>query len=198
MANIQRLRVEWTGFPGAPGVSTFYALDAVALMSPLHYMFSTHKDIFPSDVTITALLTGDIIDPLNGDLVGSWSGGSWAPITGTDTGPYTAPAGAVINWQTGDVLDGHRLRGKTFLVPLGGGAYDLTGSIAATTLGYIQTVATYAANTALGNFVVWHRPRAARAADGSRPAVTYRAGGYSQVTAATVPDKSVVLRSRRD
>lgn len=198
MPNIHRVRVAWTGFPGAPGVSTFYALNGTTFIPHLQIFLTGVAGQMPNDVTLQIENTGDIIEAVSGDLMGSWAGAAQTPIVGSQSGAYSAPTGAVVNWLTGDVLDGHRLRGKTFLVPLANSAYDLTGSLGAEPLGAYRDYARSLSEDYDPNFVVWHRPRAAKAADGSRPAVTARAGGYSVVTGSSVPDECVVLRSRRD
>lgn len=188
MVNIQRVRVALTGFPGGPGVATFYALDGQALQTPVHDLFGRLLAKFPSTVTFTVEVGGDIIDPLNGDLMGAWVGAPTSVITGTGTGVYSAPAGVAVNWLTTSVLHGRRLRGRTFMVPLIGNAFATDGSIDATTLASILGSAQQFVVDAATNLVVWHRPNTALG----------RTGGYGAVTAATVNDKAAVLRSRRD
>lgn len=198
MVNISRVRAEWTGFPGAPGISTFYGISTSPPLAAIHNFFAAIVGLLPSDVSIQVAGSGDMIDPINGDLMGTWSGTAPALVTGTDTGVYSAPTGAIVHWLTGDVLDGHRLVGGTYLVPLAGAAFDLTGSIASTPLTTLRTAAQDYITYAGGSTVVWHRPRVAKAATAYKPAVTARAGGYSVFSAADVPDRAVVLRSRRD
>lgn len=198
MVNINRVRAVWEGMPGGPGISTLYALNVASVAGPIHDFFNYIKGLLPSDVSISFPGTGDIIEPISGDLVGTWSHTFGADVVGTDTGVYSAPAGGIVHWETGDVLDGHRLRGSTYLVPLAGAAFDLTGSLSEDTLGVLRTAGEQLITYAASNMVVWHRPRVAHAATAYHPAVTDRAGGYSVFTASDVPDRSVVLRSRRD
>src|SRR5674476_946106 len=123
--------------------------------------------------------------------------GAVGPATRTGGDNYAAPVGMCVDWNTGVVMDLHRLRGRTFVVPCSGAQFDVDGSPLSTAVSGLQSAGD-ALIAADGNLMVWHRPRAAKAADGSRPAVTARAGGYANVTTAHVPDKAVVLRSRRD
>ena len=193
---IDRIRCTWTGFPGAPGVSTFYSLAATADITTLHGFFQNIKPDLPADVTIEVPTSGDIIDETTGELTGGWSGGSGGTSTGEDSGTYPAPVGAAVTWETGVVMDAHRLRGRTFIVPLAGFSYGTDGTIDSAVLATLRGAA---ASLLTGTqFVVWHRPRAARAADGSRKAITYRAGGYASWSGSSVKDEAVVLRSRRD
>lgn len=189
MANINRVRVALGGFPGAPGVSTFYATEVVALRAALNALYVGWCGSFPNVVTWTIETVGDIIDPLDGNLVGTWNDST--PFYGTGlggTGAYAAPAGIVANWNTGSVLDGHRLTGRTFMVPIMPGTFQNDGTIDSTSLASLRALCTTFVGATAGNFVVWHRPRVTPA----------RAGGYSVVTGSTVNDRVAVLRSRRD
>lgn len=186
MVNIHRVRVALSGFPGGPGVSTFYATDGAALLAPLRAFYQSRRPNFPTDVTFHFESVGDIIDPLTGNLTGTWTGTDPGDVVGTDSGIYSAPSGLVVTWLTGDVLDGRRLRGRTFMVPLAGDCYDLTGSIAAAVLTAWLGDAAALVAASTPNFVVWHRPGAGHA------------GGYSAVIGSSIADKAAILTSRRD
>lgn len=193
---IHRIRVAWTGFPGAPGVSTFYSLNPASDVPLLHGFFSTLENCLPADVTIQVEGSGDVLDETTGDLTGAWSTDIPEYIQGVVGGGYAAPAGVCIIWETGAIMDSSRLRGKTYIVPTAALVYQTDGSIDPSWMATITGAA--ASLAAESNLVVWHRPRAARAADGSRPAVTARSGGYASISGATVHDKIAVLTSRRD
>jgi hypothetical protein len=186
VVNIQRVRVALTGFPGAPGVSTFYALDGAAMLAPLRALYQNRRTNFPSDVRFTFETIGDIIDPLTGDLMGTWTGTNPGDVVGTDSGIYSAPSGLAVTWLTGDVLDGRRLRGRTFMVPLASDVYALDGGIGAGVLAAFVTDAAALVAAAAANFVVWHRPNPSHA------------GGYSVVIGSRVSNKAAILTSRRD
>jgi hypothetical protein len=184
---IDRQRTLWTGFPGAPGYTTLYWNHSTGPnLAALQTFFTGIADRLPSNCTIQIQNSGDSIDELTGQLTGSWTGAAQTPIPGTGAGAYSAPAGAHINWRTNAVLNGRRVRGRTFLVPLYGGAYDTDGTIAATVLTDLRTnLATFVAAVA-PNLLVWTRP------------VGGSGGGATPMTTADIPDKSAVLRSRRD
>lgn len=186
MANIERIRVAWSGFVGGPGVSTFYATDAASLLAPLRAMFNSMAGRFPGVVTHTFPSSGDTIDATSGALVSAWVGSAPAPTTGTDTGGYAAPAGAIIRWQTGTIIHGHRLVGRTFLVPLAKSNFDVDGTLLGTSISSISAAVQTFVTASAGNMVVWSRPGGGTA------------GGFSAVNSAVVPDKSMILRSRRD
>lgn len=190
MAVLNRIRVSWTGFPGAPGLSTFYNVSGTAPVpvAAIRQFFQDLNAFLRSNTTITVHADGDDIDDADGTLSGSWAHTpAPAAVTGSaSTGVYAAPAGAVVNWVTGGIVNGRRLRGKTFIVPLATGAFDSDGS-----LGAFRTTLLTAANTLLTSapgLAVWHRPSAPGAVDGSS----------ALITSASVPDLVAVLRSRRD
>jgi len=186
MADIQRVRAHWTGFSGAPGLTTFYCSNGNSFLPDVRTFFNSIAGLLPSNVTISFDPFGDIIDEGNGALTGTWTAGSTpAVVTGSSGSVYQAPSGLLVNWQTGAVLNRRRLRGKTFLVPGPNGSADGTPTTANLTT--LQT----AANTLItstGSMFVWHRPNSN----------THTGGLSSTVTAAQVPDKFVILRSRRD
>jgi hypothetical protein len=192
MANIQRIRIALTGGPGLPGVATFYALDASAALPELKGLWAEWLVKMPIDITVEYPTLGDIIDPVTGELSGTWSAGSRASDQGTADYPYAAPVGAVCNWLTDTVVDGSRLRGKTFIVPLVTPAFDAQGRVGTLTQAALQNSADDKVATMTGNFVIWHRPVHATLA--GPPA---RLGSYGLVTHAKVPQLAAVLRSRR-
>lgn len=186
MTALNRYRVKWSGFPGAPGVSTFFSVAPVDLTPALHAFFFSIRVLLPLSVRIDVESSGDIIADETGMITGTWSFSPEAQVAGDTAGVYSAPSGCVVNWKTGTVINGSRLRGKTFVVPLAGSTYQEDGSINPTSLGIVRGAASVLAAT--GDLQVWHRPTTVGAADGS----------HGQVAAAVVNDMVAVLRSRRD
>lgn len=186
MANIYRYRVGWNGLSGLPGVSTFYFGSPVDPAPDLHTMFNVIAGSLPTGLNLTFPTQGDTLNDGTGQLVGNWTSAGAATISAAAGTNYTAAAGALIRWTTGTFINGRHVIGKTFLVPLQGAKYDV-GTILDTTVTAIQGAVTTWHGTSAGTAqVVWNRPR---------PGVP---GGQSAVTGAVVPDKVVILRSRRD
>jgi hypothetical protein len=184
-----RTRVSWTGFPGAPGVSTFYEQTAITLPAKLRTFYEAVKAYLPSNVTLSYASSGDLIDETTGGLTGDWSvTPTPANTVGTLGQVYAAPVGVVVNWRTSGIVNGHRVRGRTFLVPVQ--QDTATGVPNPTAIAAIQAAAT-ALVAAAPNMCIWARPVLA-------PLPHPRAGSAHAVTAAAVPGKYVVLRSRRD
>lgn len=176
----------WTGFSGAPGYSVFYATPAMGLSGVIKTFFESVKALIPQDVNIASPSSGDTLNELSGQLLGTWSGGVGGSTQGTSANPWAAPVGASITWLTDGVVNGRRVRGRTFLVPLNTGAYDYQGSLQATAISTLQTAANALVTSAAGDLLIWHRP------------VNGGGGSVHAVTGARVADKAAILRSRRD
>ena len=198
MTTLDRVRVEFSGFPGGPGVATHYFLDVSTAIESLSTFWAAMATLMPVDVHINVPRTGDTIEDTTGKLTGSWIGGVTTPSVGGGAGKYAAPVGFMVGWETGQIMDGHRVRGKSFVVPAESGVFSTDGSL---TDGIITNIVA-AANTLIlaqsTSLVIWHRPFAGRAATPTHPARAAHLGGHALVTGSRVPDKAVVLRSRRD
>lgn len=189
MALINRVRVAWTGIPAGPGVSTFYFAAGTVPGGSLRTLFTDFQNHIPTGITIVFPTVGDQLESTTGVIAGSWTAGPTTEVAGlAAAAPYSAVSGMCIDWLTASVVGGRRPMGRTFFVPLATTVYQNNGTI----LDSFLTVARAAASTfvtAMGsNFVVYSRPNAALA----------RPGAASPVVSSKVPDKAVVLRSRRD
>lgn len=198
MVDLYRIRAAWSGFPGGPGVSTFYSLGSVSSVPAIRAMFLALAPEIPPVVTIQVEEAGDIVDSVTGTLTGAWSVAPVLGVVGSGVAGYSAPSGFQISWLTSTIVDSHRLKGRTFIVPCGTNVYDLDGTLAPAHRAAIAATAATALAALSGDLVVWHRPRIAAAATAWHPAVTARDGSHGVVTAVSVPDEAVVLRSRRD
>ena len=198
MTTLYRTRVQWNGFPGSPGVSTFYGLVDTGMVGNLHTFLTALTSLLPSEVHLHIENSGDALEDTTGVLTGAWAADSVADVVGSGDNHYPAPVGFNVDWNSTAILDGHRLKGRTYFVPGAGGIYDTDGTILSGVLTTIQTAADGFLAAESGNLAIWHRPRAARAADATHLAVTARAGGHGVVTTCSARDKTVVLRSRRD
>lgn len=194
MTNIDRYRVSWTGFSGAPGVSTFYlASDSAVVLNPLlSTFFNAVKPYVPAAVTFGFPTVVDTLNDVDGSLVTTRAITGVASIAGTGGGNWAAPAGIMVRWVTGVVVDKHRLIGKTYLVPTSSSALDTDGTVSSAALTAIGNAATALVAGATFGLRVWHRPRKATV---TRPA---RVGSSQPILAATIMDRISVLRSRRD
>lgn len=185
---IQRLRVEWSGtsVEGA-GVTTFYA-DAdgtMAIQVGAGGFFDEVLDLLPPGTTITIPAGGDVLDESTGTITGAWGGGSSTVKTQSLPQAYAAGVGARVVWETGGIRNGRRVKGSTFVLPLGNTCYENDGSLTAATITALDAACAAMLAQVPTQMRVWSRPTA------TLPGVAHPVLGYS------VPDKVSWLRSRR-
>jgi len=186
MVNLERVRVHWSGTTGGNGLSTFYTTNGATAHVALANWFAAIKSFVPNTIVFSVDNGGDTIDPLTGTLMGSWGASTTGPISATGTGNYALASGMLVKWDTGTIVHGHRLIGKTYIVPLVDSAFNTLGAVSASVQATVQSAAASCITAAGGSMVVWNRPKGSVA------------GGFSAVTTASVVNKGVILRSRRD
>ena len=196
MADLDRAYVTWTAAPGLPGVSVFYATPGGSVAAALRTFFAALAGILPINLSIQVPSSGDTIDDETGHLTGSWTGAGGAPVIGTANSVYTAPTGIAVRWNTNGIVGTRRLRGRTFLVPIGGTFSTQQGTWGATTVSTVQTAANGLVAAGTGHFSVWSRP--IEADETASPPIAGRLGSSSPVVSATVTSKVAILASRRD
>lgn len=189
-----RVTAQWSGFPGAPGYTNLFFMaggglitDAQQVVDRVRTAFGNLVPLFPSSMNIQIQAEVPVIDEDTGIITEFRTVTPPASIGGGGTGSYSGPSGAVVTWRTNDLRNGRRIRGRTFLVPLAGSAFDAQGSLNSGSLIAINAFADELIGGDLDSeLVVWSRP-------------TGGSGGVAAtVTSATVPDLAAVLRSRRD
>lgn len=195
MANINRFRVVWSGISGGTGISTFYtdtSLPVNTFLTALRAFFQSFPTFLPTGVILTYPSAVDTLNATNGALVASLPATPPAVTSGSGAGGYSAPAGVQVKWNTGLVVDGHRVSGRTFLVPINGNQVGTTGMVLPSCQSTVGTAAAALIAACGTSFVVWHRPKL-----GAGGAVI-RNGVSVPIISGEVPIKPVVLRGRRD
>ena len=187
MVVLHRMRVEWSGSAvTGPGVTTFYfGAAATGTAASVKTFFTALAPTFPTGVTWTVPESGDAINDTNGSLAGTWSeAGGGGQVSGSVAGNFARGVGAQIRWTTGGIRHGRRVIGSTFLVPLAVGAYDVDGSLQASTVTLL--------NSASANLLA-AQPLTilSRATPGTSDGIS------SAVAGRTVPDRVSWLRSRK-
>lgn len=191
---ITRITARWANFRGAPGYSNFFfdgaftdEDGAAAAAFAVSAFFRGVADALPTGLTIQVQGTADVIDEASGQITSVMDFASPTQVVGTGGATYSAATGAVVNWNSQDYVNGRRVRGRTFLVPLDSAAFDDNGDISSTVLGDLRAEADELVTATLEHpMCVWHRP------------VNGSGGSSHVVSTATVPDLGAVLRSRRD
>lgn len=190
--------MRWDGFSGAPGYTNLHFLLADTptgtqlseTSAKVRTFFDAWKTLLPNIVQIGFPSEIEQFDTASGELEGSFAITAGATVQGTGgSAVFSSVVGACVNWKTDAVVNGRKLRGRTFMVPLQSlPSFDTTGSLGVAALITMRAAATALVNDTSGMpFVVWHRPS---------PGGTDGASGT--VVAATVNDMTAVLRSRRD
>lgn len=190
MATLARLEVTWSGTPVVGGgISTFYTSnsDPSAFYTAVRAFFVAVGPSIATGVTFSFTGSGDTIEDTTGELNGSWSMTTPTAVAASGSSNWAMGVGARVRWLTAGITRGRRVRGATFLVPLGGNLYDGTGSIADATVTTLANAANTLRAADSGSMRIYSRPSGAGATDGAAHAVT----------SSDLPDRVSWLRSRR-
>lgn len=198
---LQRYRVALSNWPGSPGVATHYLSSSVNDYTAIRTFWTAVIGWFPFGLTATFPSTVDYINEVDGKLISSTAVTPGAPVVSAATSAgYSGVSGALIRWNTSAVVNGNKVIGRTYLVPMERNRYQNDGTIVEAD----RTTLATAANALLAAYAdgikVWARPFAGRAASAGPPPVTAiaaRPGAFFTALSASVPDQAVVLRSRR-
>jgi hypothetical protein len=199
MAHLARVTINWTGFVGAPGFTNLYFSPAAgpdvdqavvnAAVAKAYTWMNSFTSSMPTAVTVAVDPSVEVIDDSNGSLTAFMTGTPAAPQVGGDSGTFSAATGVCTSWYTGGIRNGRRVRGRSFMVPMGPTAYQNDGTLATTKLtAWRASANTLIANTDAARLAIWSRPTGPGATDG----ISY------DVISANVNDKVAVLTSRRD
>jgi hypothetical protein len=200
MANVSRLLATWQGFPGAPGYSRFSFEEITSSGQAdlaggyLRTFFNALAGMMHTNWTITVNSLVENFDLQTGKLTSQVvMANPPAPISGTGlaTTPYTGGTGVLVQWLTGVIFNGRRVRGRTFLVPLVG-VGDTDGTINATNLATVRSAAQALADATGPSLTVWSKIY------NPGPPPIQVGGTNAPVDTALVNDKTGILRSRRD
>jgi len=204
MTDMFQVVTHWGGFPGAPGFTNMFfehsdppSTGAQNAVDNVRAFWNTNKGLLPSVVQLQVDPLVKIINAETGDLTDIITvATSPATVSGTAADAYPAPAGAIVNWSTTTIHATRRVRGRTFIVPCADVVFGPGGSLVDTFVAPINAAAT-ALRTATGpTFGIWARP--VKAEPLATPPVAGRAGAFAPATGNSVPDKTCILRSRRD
>lgn len=193
--SIQKLVCTWTYGAGSPGYSVFYATGQAGAQMLFSPFWQAVAPYLPPSVSINTPNTGDVIDETTGKKTGTWGTGVVTNTVGTAVAAYAAPCGGRINWSTNAFVNGHKVAGKTYLVPLGSANYSTTGTISSACSNSINAAAVSLYQNSGGALVIWHRPVYDLS---TKPPTLKTPGSVHPIVGAATPTKVSVLTSRRD
>ena len=194
MALLWRVTVGWSGGKIGTGFTNLFFTEGIstaqlandAVRAFFTTALGTSGQQLPSGITLTFPTSIDVLEPATGILVTTVGVTTPGTVVGSDPGVYAAPAGACVTWRTAGVVAGRRVRGRTFLVPLGASALQADGTPSALFMSDLNTAAA-GLIAAAPELVVWHRPSSLAAGDGAPyPVLGFMAN-----------DKIAMLTSRR-
>ena len=189
---LDKVPVTMTGSTGGTGYMTFYGPLFSGNMAQLRTFIIALQPYITNDITFNFPTTGYVIDDADGVAKGVWTAGAQGTIQGSDAGGYSLASGGVVNWLTGQLNSrGHKIKGRTFIVPIGASHYGSDGAIAAGVATIIQTAANNLIAQTGQALYVFARP-------GKTAAGVSYAGTSAKVTSAQFKGKVAVLKSRRD
>lgn len=183
----REILVDWTTDAGGGQLSVFHfdSTGPVATQrTDLNTFLGSVDDILDSGTTWTIRTTGRELDDATGALTGIWS--ETTPYTGTGgTVGNQAPdaAQALVRWDTGVIVSGRVLKGRTFL-PGVGSAQIVQGNLQASAVATLVAAAGVLA-AAGSQLSIWHRP------------VGGAGGVRADVVAGSAWNEVAVLRRRR-
>jgi hypothetical protein len=204
MVNLNRVRIGWTGFPGQPGLTTFYMADGTLDVSPFKTFLTNMNLYVPSSIVWTIPAVGDKISVETGEITGAWAGVGGGSVNGFGgSTSYSQSSGICVDWLTGTLNNRRRIQGRTFFVPAAQSAYQTDGTIQESIRTTIQGYGNTLIASMLSGWQIWSRPFAGRAQVGTpgqpgyKPAVPARPGASGAPLTCRVPDIAAVMRSRR-
>jgi hypothetical protein len=189
-------RVEWNGsvITGA-GISVFHsrgdgvatnATTAQSMADRCRTLFDGIKALVPTGIIWTFPNEVTELDTATGVLTDVHSITPPADVSSSaGSTSYSRPSGGRVDWNTSAIVNGRRLRGRTYFVPLAGSTQDGTGGITTTAIATLETAANAYRNTGVftaATPVVWSRTH----------------GIVADIIGSSVIDRCSVLRSRRD
>lgn len=179
---------DWTTPSGGGKVSVMYFDTSThppeAQRDSLQAMWTAIADRLDNAVSWNIRTVGRLLDAASGTLTGEWSDPRAKIGTGTSIGQAMPDAAqGLIRWNTGDVVAGRFLKGRTFIPGIETNQVT-DGNLSSACQADLLAAAT-AFITATPSFAVWHRP-------------TNGAGGsVHPVATAGVWAELAVLRRRR-
>lgn len=200
------VRTAWSGTSGGPGVTQIALLGASGgiwnpggeqtAVNAMRAFWDSIKALFPDELVLTVSPVVDYYNTQTGVLLGSNIAATPpTSVGGTSGAAYAGGAGFKVAWETGQIRDGRRVRGATYVVPAASTIFSGTGTVGSASRTTVNTAAaTFISAITAGTMSVgvWSRPREAT------ETLEERAGAAYQASSGVCSTKSAILRGRRD
>ena len=199
MPSVYRVTAVWSGFVGAPGYTKFSFADltdntlrnaAGAKVRQLFVDLAAHRQ---TGWQVLVMPSVDEFDMATGALIGSalmTTVPTASAGTASSATQYAGGSGYCLTWNTGLIISGRRVRGRTFFVP-SCAVFDVDGSLTSAAITTINTAAsTFLALTA-------PRPNVWRRQYNTAVPPVQIGGALAPVDTYTLRDSASQLRSRR-
>lgn len=165
----QQYVARWTGGRIGSGATILHfesigsGTAAQSIATATRALFASLATYLPNDVAVT--FDAEVLEISNsGVLLGSYSVTPGAAVTGSGTGSWANGSGALVRHNTGSIIGGKRIYGRTFLVPMIGAAFENNGEVTAGAITAIGTAFSTFRSSVSGvgaNHAVWSRVNAA-------------------------------------
>jgi hypothetical protein len=211
MSNIIRVRTRLEYGLGSPGLMTNYFRtpsetyadsDAQLGVDRVRDALAAGTGLFPPALTFRVLGDVDVLDDVNGDNVNHLVA-TERTFNGTGPGGLGPLAvGLLMRLKTDAYVDGRRLVGRTYFVPIAG-SLTTAPVVPSSMTDALKAIGDALMDTGVATLVpvIWSRPRPATAVGPHRPAGRardFRAGSSAEVSSASGSTQYVVMTSRRD
>jgi len=203
--------MRWSGFQGGPGLTVFHfgvpdlatfgVEESNNAVSKVDAFRAALKDHIPYGVNLTTDPDVEALEVGTGALQAIYSTSPAAATYSTQgqSQAWTAAQGAVITWKTNTVKNRRRMRGRSFLVPMGISITEMNGTLnAGFTTALNAAAAALRSPTGSTRLYVYARPVKDIDLPGPLPDYTFSGGKAGEVIGHSIPDSVAVLRSRRD
>jgi hypothetical protein len=204
---VGRVRAVLSGFSGGPGVATFHFSPALVTwdgtlaqlaIDRVRDAYTAAAMLFTQDWRATIGPEVELINEASGQLEGVVAGTTRTVAGGNSNNQYAPrPVGLYTTYGTDGFVNGKRVRGRTFHVPVSYFAFETDGTPALASLLLARAFGTAMLDAGTTDLVfgIYSRPVDAEHATENSPV---RSGSFHGAISSGSPDFAVVLRSRRD
>nr|CRY96794.1 hypothetical protein [uncultured prokaryote] len=165
----QEYVVRWQGARIGAGASVFHfhsigsSAGAAGIATAVKQLFTSTQALFSADITFS--FDAEVRELSNsGTLIAAYPVAPPADISGSSNSSYANGTGLMVRHNTGQVVAGRRLLGRTFMVPVVTSCFSTSGDVTSATQTTVNGAFSALRTTVSGsgsNFAVWSKTHAA-------------------------------------